>query len=279
MVRLILEGGGMRGTYTAGVLDCFLDNNIEIDDIVGVSAGICTGINYVSKQKYRSLKINTKYLDHGRYVGIKNLLATGSIFNMELLFKRIPDELEPFDYKTYNNSGKRVVSVATSCRTGEAVYFDVSDLKRGSLEKIQASASIPLLARPVEIDGELYYDGGVSDSIPIEWSIKNGADWNIIILTRPSGYRKEEKEDSGITDKVLKKYPAIAKAYSKRTKVYNASLELCEKEAAAGRAIIIAPSDTEGVSRLTKDRVKLVRLYKRGYSDAEKMIGKIKEFI
>ena len=279
MVRLILEGGGMRGTYMAGVLDCFLDNNIEINDIVGVSAGICTGISYVSKQKHRSLKINTKYLDHGRYVGIKNLLATGSIFNMDLLFKRIPDELEPFDYKTYNNSEKRVVSVATSCQSGEAVYFDVSKLTRGNLEKIQASASIPLLAIPVEIDGQLYYDGGVSDSIPIEWSIKNGADRNIIVLTRPSGYRKEEKEDLGITDKVLKKYPAIAKTYSNRTKVYNESLELCEKEASSGRAIIIAPSDTEGVSRLTKDRVKLVKLYKRGYSDAEKMIDRIKEFI
>lgn len=279
MVRLILEGGGMRGTYTAGVLDCFLDNNIEIDDIVGVSAGICTGISYVSKQKFRSLSVNTKYLDHGRYVGIRNLFSTGSIFNMNLLFKSIPDELEPFDYKTYNNSGKRVTSVATSCETGKAEYFDVSKLTRGNLEKIQASASIPLLAKPVEIDGKMYWDGGVADSIPIEWSIKNGADKNIIVLTRPLGYRKEVKPHSPVTDKVLRKYPEIAKTYAKRDEEYNASLELCEAEAAAGRAIIIAPSDTEGVSRLTKDRVKLVKLYKRGYSDAEKMIDKIKEFI
>ncbi len=279
MVRLILEGGGMRGTYTAGVLDCFLDNDIEINNIVGVSAGICTGINYVSKQKLRSLNVNTKYLDHGQYVGMRNLLTTGSIFNMELLFKRIPDQLEPFDYKTYNNSGKRVTSVATSCETGKAEYFDVSNIKRGSLEKIQASASIPLLAKPVEVDGKMYYDGGVADSIPIEWSIKNGADKNVIVLTRPLGYRKEVKDHSSVADKVMRKYPAIAKAYAKRDEVYNASLELCEAEVAAGRAIIIAPSDTEGVSRLTKDRVKLIKLYKRGYSDTEKLIDKIKEFI
>ncbi len=279
MVRLILEGGGMRGIYTAGVLDCFLDNGIEINDIVGVSAGICTGINYVSKQKHRSLNINTKYLDHGQYVGIKNLLTTGSIFNMELLFKRIPEELEPFDYKTYNSSGKRVISVATSCETGKAEYFDVSNIKRGSLEKIQASASIPLLAKPVEIDEKEYYDGGVADSIPIEWSLKNGADKNVIVLTRPLGYRKEIKGRSAITRRVMKKYPEIVKAYEKRNEGYNASLDLCDAEEAAGRAIIIAPSDTEGVSRLTKDREKLVRLYKRGYGDTEKLIDKIKEFI
>ena len=279
MVRLILEGGGMRGMYTAGVLDCFLDNNIEIDNIVGVSAGICTGISYVSKQKRRSFCVNTKYLDRGRYVGIRNLIATGSIFNMDLLFKSIPDELEPFDYKTYNSSAKNVVAVATSCETGKAEYFDISKLMRGRLEKIQASASIPLLAKAVEVDGKYYYDGGVSDSIPIAWSIKNGADKNIIVLTRPLGYRKKEKDISGFARKIMKKYPQIAKTYAKRDAEYNASLELCEAEAAAGRALIIAPTDTEDVSRLTKDRVKLVKLYNRGYSDAQKQLDKIKEFI
>lgn len=269
----------MRGNYTAGVLDCFLDNGIYINDVVGVSAGTCNAINYVSRQKKRSLSINTKYLDHGRYVGVRNLLTKGSIFNFELLFSRVPDELDPFDYKTYNASGVNVISVVTACDSGKAEYMDISRLTRGKPEKIQASASLPLLAHPVEIDGRDYLDGGIADSIPIEWSMRNGADKNIVVLTQPIGYHKEVSSVVNLVKAGLKKYPNIGETLAHRHENYNSSLEICKREEAAGRAIVIAPTDSEGVSRLTKDRNKIVRLYNRGYSDAQAKLEQIREFI
>lgn len=276
---LILEGGGMRGTYTAGVLDFFMDNDIYFSDIYGVSAGACHGCSYVSKQRGRSFEIFEKFINDDRYCSVRSLRKTGDLFGAEMLYDLIPNKYMPYDYETADNYEGRFYAVVTHCVTGRPVYFQISD-SRKDLTKIRASASLPLLSRNVTIDGEDYLDGGVADSIPIQRSIDSGNAKNVIILTREPGYAKmKSKSDFLIKMKYRKSAPGLVEAQYNRHITYNRALALAEAEEKAGRAFIIRPSIKPEVGRIEKNIEKLRELYDLGYKDASRQFEALKSFL
>ncbi|WGX76605.1 patatin family protein [Paraclostridium bifermentans] len=191
-IGLILEGGGMRGIYTAGVLDFFIEKNIEVDITIGVSAGSCHASSYLSKQYKRAYNATVDYINDKRYLSFSNLIKTGSIFGMDFMFNKIPNELNIYDYDTFAKSKSKFVVVATNCETGSPEYFELKDLKK-EIIYMQASCSIPMFANIVEIDDFKLVDGGVSDSIPIEYSLNQGYKNNIVVLTRDITYKKTNK--------------------------------------------------------------------------------------
>ena len=277
-VGLILEGGGMRGIYTAGVLDFFIDKNIEVDLVVGVSAGGCHAASYLSKQYKRAYHTNVDYVNDKEYLSFRNLIKTGSIFGMDLMFNKIPNELYLYDYDTFNKSKSKFTVVTTNCETGQAEYFTLTDMKR-DIMYLQASCSIPMFANIVEVDGYKLVDGGVADSIPIEYALKEGCKKNIIILTRDKTYRKSKVKFSSFVKRKYKKYPKLIESIENRHLNYNKSLDLVKYLEEKGDAFVIRPKSPVKVSQIEKDVDKLTKLYNDGYNDAKESYEKIMEFI
>lgn len=277
-IGLILEGGGMRGIYTAGVLDFFIEKNIEVDVVIGVSAGVCHGASYVSKQYKRAYNTNIDYIDKKEYLSFRNFIKTGSIFGMDFMFQKIPNELNLYDYDTFKNSKTKFISVATNCDSGEAEYFHLKDLKKDTIY-MQASCSIPVLANIVNIDGYKLLDGGVTDSIPIEYAMKEGCEKVIVVLTRDETYKKSKQKFIPIIKLLYKKYPNLIKAIENRHNNYNNSLsivnDLCKKD----KALTIRPKNPVKVSQVEKDKNKLTSLYEEGYNDAKELYDDIINFI
>ena len=266
---LVLEGGGMRGMYTAGVLDCFMDNDIYFEDNYGVSAGACQLANYISKQPGRAQRITMNYIDDERYFGMKSLLKTGDLFGVEMCYDTIPNELDLYDYDTADAFPGKAWAVATDMETGKAAYLPMKDMRK-DIQAVRASASLPLVSRNVEIDGRLYLDGGMADSIPIRQSVKNGNKKNVIVLTRPGDYRKKPQTKANKSLMLAKyyKYPNLRKTMSRRSMVYNRTLELIEKAEAAGKVFVLRPERLISIDRIETDRRKLKILYLQGYHDA-----------
>ena len=269
---LILEGGAMRGVYTCGVIDCFLEYNIEFSSLYGVSAGAGHACSYLSKQKGRAFHASTDYLKGYNYSGLKTFLKTGSLFNMDLIYDKIPNELLYFDNEAFCRSKTKFYAVVTNCETGNPEYIRVTDYF-SQPEVIRASGSLPIIAPAVEIKGKKYYDGGVSDSIPVAKSISDGNVKNVAVLTRDKNYRKSpEHIPSFFRHKFSRKYPELLKAMDKRHIIYNKSLELIEKEEQAGRLIVIRPKKPVEVKRADTNIEKLKALYNDGYNDAKEVI-------
>lgn len=277
-IGLILEGGGMRGIYTAGVLDFFIDKNIEVDLVVGVSAGGCHAASYLSKQYKRAYHTNVDYVNDKEYLSFRNLIKTGSIFGMDLMFNKIPNELYLYDHDAFSKSKSKFTVVTTNCETGQAEYFTLTDMKR-DIMYLQASCSIPMFANIVEIDGYKLVDGGVADSIPIEYAIKEGCKKNIVILTRDKTYRKNKVKFSSLIRRKYKKYPNLVKSIENRHLNYNKSLDLVKELEDKGDALVIRPKSPVKVSQIEKDVDKLTKLYNDGYNDAKESYEKIMEFI
>lgn len=277
-IGLILEGGGMRGIYTAGVLDFFIDKNIEVDLVVGVSAGGCHAASYLSKQYKRAYHTNIDYLDNKEYISFRNLIKTGSIFGMDLMFNKIPNELYLYDHDAFSKSKSKFTVVTTNCETGKAEYITLTDMKK-DIMYLQASCSIPMFANIVEIDGYKLVDGGVADSIPIEYAIKEGCKKNIVILTRDKTYRKNKVKFSSLIRRKYKKYPNLVKSIENRHLNYNKSLDLVKELEDKGDALVIRPKSPVKVSQIEKDVDKLTKLYNEGYNDAKESYEKIIEFI
>lgn len=277
-IGLILEGGGMRGIYTAGVLDFFIDKNIEVDLVVGVSAGGCHAASYLSKQYKRAYHTNIDYLDNKEYISFRNLIKTGSIFGMDLMFNKIPNELYLYDHDAFSKSKSKFTVVTTNCETGKAEYITLTDMKK-DIMYLQASCSIPMFANIVEIDGYKLVDGGVADSIPIEYAIKEGCNKNIVILTRDKTYRKNKVKFSSLIRRKYKKYPNLVKSIENRHLNYNKSLDLVKELEDKGDALVIRPKSPVKVSQIEKDVDKLTKLYNEGYNDAKESYEKIIEFI
>ena len=275
---LALAGGGMRGIYTAGVLDFFIDKNIEVDLVVGVSAGGCHAASYLSKQYKRAYHTNVDYVNDKEYLSFRNLIKTGSIFGMDLMFNKIPNELYLYDYDTFNKSKSKFTVVTTNCETGQAEYFTLTDMKR-DIMYLQASCSIPMFANIVEVDGYKLVDGGVADSIPIEYALKEGCKKNIIILTRDKTYRKSKVKFSSFVKRKYKKYPKLIESIENRHLNYNKSLDLVKYLEEKGDAFVIRPKSPVKVSQIEKDVDKLTKLYNDGYNDAKESYEKIMEFI
>lgn len=274
-MNLVLEGGGMRGLYTSGVLDFFLDRNLHFGYVVGVSAGACQATSYISRQKGRSKTTNTAFLDNWRYMGLRSFIFTGSYFGMKFLFDDIPNRLVPFDYDTFFNSPIQLDIGTTDCRTGTARYFDKSDLDK-QCTVLRASCSLPLISPIVNFKDAPLLDGGIADPIPVRRALQHGSEKVVVILTQNHGYRK--KPISNFEQTLLKiayrKYPALIETVLKRHEHYNETLELLDTLENEGKAIIIRPTTPLEVDRYEKNPAKLLALYQRGYQDAEAIYAK-----
>ena len=275
---LVVEGGGMRGVYTAGVLDYFMEKNLYFDDCYGVSAGACHISSYVSKQIGRSMKVTLDYINDKRYCSVNSLIKTGDMFGVEMLYDLIPNKLELYDYDTFNKFKGNFYSVVTNCKTGKAEYMKIKDMKKDIIA-VRASSSLPLLSRIVEINGKEYLDGGITDSIPIKKSIKDGHKKNVVILTRDKTYRKSKPKFLSFFKLKYKKYPNLVKAIENRYKMYNETLDFIEEEKAKNKVFIIQPKLPVKISRIEKDKDKLKALYNQGYEDAKELYEDLMKFL
>lgn len=275
---LVVEGGGMRGVYTAGVLDYFMEKNLYFDDCYGVSAGACHISSYVSKQIGRSIKVTLDYINDKRYCSVNSLIKTGDMFGVEMLYDLIPNKLELYDYDTFNKFKGNFYSVVTNCKTGKAEYIKIKDMKKDIIA-VRASSSLPLLSRIVEINGKEYLDGGITDSIPIKKSIKDGHKKNVVILTRDKTYRKSKPKFLSFFKLKYKKYPNLVKAIENRYKMYNETLDFLEEEKAKNEVFIIQPKLPVKISRIEKDKDKLKALYNQGYEYAKELYEDLMKFL
>ena len=264
---LVLEGGGMKGVYTAGVLDFFLDKGIEFSSVYGVSAGACHMCSYLSKQRGRALAVNTDYLGQKNYCSLYSLLTTGDIFNADMCYRLIPDYLNPYDHDAFEKYQGKAYSVVTNIETGRAEYLRIRDLRKDII-KIRASASLPMVSRNVEIDGKLYLDGGISDAIPLQKSIVDGNHKNVVIMTKEMGYVRKPSSMLGVIRARYFKYPKVHELMQERHINYNRQLSFIERQVTRGQAFVIRPKKAGDVGRLEKDPEKLRKLYQEGYEDA-----------
>lgn len=275
---LILEGGGMRGLYTAGVLDYFLDLGMEFQEVYGVSAGICNACSYLSKQRGRSLRVNTEYLEDPRYCGMESFLKTGDLFGADMLYDVIPNELDPYDYEIFEKYPGRAYAVVTNCETGQAEYMRLREMHEDILA-VRASSSLPMVSRMVEIEGNYYLDGGISDSIPLIQSMKNGNQKNVIVLTRDPSYRKTPSKTMAAFRVRYHNYPRLIQQMEHRHIRYNKTLELIRKGQEAGRVFVIQPQKPVEIGRIEKDKEKLEALYHVGYEDARESYESLMDFL
>ena len=275
---LVLEGGGMRGVYTAGVLDFFIDKDIYFENTYGVSAGICHACSYLAKQRDRAYRVNVDYLDDKRYASFYSLVTTGDYFGVKMVYEDIPNKLYPFDKKTFEEYEGNLYSVVTNMKTGEAEYIKLKDMDKDIIY-VRASSSLPLLSRIVKVDGKEYLDGGIADSIPIEKARKDGNEKNVVVLTQPNGYRKEKNKLLPVMKIKYKKYPNFINSMANRHINYNNSLDKIKEEEEKGNVFVIRPSKSLDITRLEKNKDKLEALYNLGYNDAKKAYNKLLNFI
>lgn len=265
---LVLEGGGMRGVFTCGVLDSFMDRGIRFPYTIGVSAGACNGLSYMSRQRGRAKYSNIDLLEKYNYIGLKYLLKKRNIMDFDLLFQEFPEHILPYDYDTYFRSTERYVMVTTNCQTGEANYFEEKRSKERVIEVVRASSSLPFVCPIAYVDEIPMLDGGIVDSIPLLHARQDGYINNVVVLTRNRGYRKEAK-DIKVPSFIYPKYPKVREALSRRCRVYNEQLELVERMEDAGEIIVIRPQKPVVVDRIERDTKKLTELYEEGYACAE----------
>lgn len=275
---LVLEGGGMKGVYTAGVLDFFLDKGLEFKNVYGVSAGACTMSSFISKQRGRARDTFVDYLGEDFYMGFKSLLTTGDIFNVNMSYDLVPRYLNPFDYETFSKFEGNVYAVVTNIETGKAEYAKLTDMKKG-IEYVRASSSLPLVSRNVKIDGKLYLDGGIADSIPIKKSMDDGNVKNVVIMTKPVGYRREPESNLPLIRLRYLKYPKVYELMKERHISYNKTLDYLEKASKEGRLFLIRPLEDTKIGRLEKDKDKLNALYEAGYKDASDCYESLMEYL
>lgn len=264
---LVLEGGGMRGIFTCGVLDYFIDNNITFPYVVGVSAGACNGLSYISKQRGRGRYSNIEMLEKYNYIGWKHFVRNRNIMDFNLLFHELPERIYPYDYETYFSSPTVFEMVTTNCLTGEAEYHEEKKDKKRLLDIARASSSLPLICPVAYVDNIPMLDGGLTDSIPVKRAMEKGYQKNIVVLTRNRGYRKEKK-DMKIPSFIYRKHPAVRDALSQRNALYNEQLDLVEKLEDEGTITVIRPVNPIEVDRLEKDTTKLIALYEEGFQCA-----------
>ena len=262
---LVLEGGGMRGVFTSGVLDAFMKHQLYFRYVVAVSAGACNGLSYASHQPRRARLSNIDMLVKYDYLSLKHLIRQGCIFDPELLYDRFPNELIPYDYDTYFSNDMTFEMVVTNCLTGRAEYLEEHEGNRQRLLDIcRASSSLPYVSKIIDVDGSLYLDGGIVDSIPVMRAIETGHERNVLVLTRNRGYRKTGR-DLKIPPFIYRRYPRLRVVLSRRIKEYNRQLEMVEQMEARGEVLCIRPERPLEVDRIEKDPVKLEALYEEGF--------------
>lgn len=266
---LVLEGGGLRGVFTCGVLDCFMERGIRFPFAVGVSAGACNGLSYMSGQKGRAKASNIDLMDKHHYVGFRYLLTQGCIMDFKLLFEDFPQRIIPYDYDAYFSNPDRFVMVTTNCLTGQAEYFEEKSSPDRVMDIVRASSSLPFVTRISYVDGVPMLDGGIADSIPVEYARSQGYERQVVVLTRNRGYRKSESPNP-LINLFYRRYPLLRAAISQRNRVYNRTMDLIERLEDEGRITVIRPLKPVNVGRMEKDTDKLRALYNEGYALASK---------
>lgn len=276
---LVMEGGAMRGMFTAGILDVFMENAIEFDGAIGTSAGAVFGCNYKSRQIGRTIRYNKKYCKDKRYVSFRSLLKTGNLYGVEFAYHLLPEKLDPFDNDAFMNNPMEFYVVCTDAETGKAVYHKCESGSGEDLEWMRASASMPLVSEIVEI-GDIYLsDGGVADSIPIEYFKSIGYNKNVIILTQPLGYEKKKNKLLLFARIVLRKYPKLIEAMEKRHEVYNKTTKLIEEMERSGEALVIRPKEKLKIGHIEHNPDILERVYQIGRKTGEEKLQEVKKFI
>lgn len=276
-IGLVLEGGAMRGMYTAGVLDTFLDADVKIDGIIGVSAGVLFGVNYLSKQKGRVIRYNKRFINDKRYMGFWSLITTGNIINKEFSFYEVPQKLDVFDNETFKKSETEFYATITNMETGKAEYIKLEDLF-AQMEVLRATSAMPYVSKIVELDSGKYLDGGISDSIPVEKCKELGYDKIIVVLTRPLDYRKKKPKEF-FAKTFYRKYPNFAKTLNNRYKMYNETVEKIIDMENKKEIFVIRPSRLVNVKRIEKNPEKLQEMYDLGIQDSKNILDKLTEYI
>lgn len=271
---LVLEGGGLRGVFTCGVLDCFMDKGIRFPFTVGVSAGACNGLSYMSGQRGRAKSSNIDLMDKHHYVGFKYLLTQGCIMDYKLLFEDFPKKIIPYDYEAYFANTDRFVMVTTNCLTGKAEYLEEKSDSKRVMDIVRASSSLPYVTKITYVDGVPMLDGGIADSIPVEYAKSQGYERMVVILTRNKGYRKNEKQ-LPVPKVIYRKYPELRKTLASRNAQYNRTMEMIERLEEEGSLTVIRPVLPIEVDRMEKDTDKLRALYQEGYELAESFLASL----
>lgn len=276
---LVLEGGGMRGLFTAGVMDEMMENDIPFEGIVGVSAGATFGCNYKSKQPGRILRYNVRFKDEPRYMGLRSFLKTGDWVGAEFAYHILPMELDPVDLDAYNNNPMEFHVVCTDADTGEAVYRQLPIMDDHEIDWIRASASLPMVSRPVELDNRRLLDGGMADSIPLEYFQKQGFERNVVVLTQPKGFKKSRQKGMALCKLFLRGLPKIVDALSNRHLMYNRELDYIDEQERLGNTLLIYPEDELPIGRIEQDEAKMRNVYQMGRDAAKARMEEIKKFL
>lgn len=261
---LVLEGGGMRGVFTSGVLDAFMKHDLYFNYVVAVSAGACNGMSYMSRQPRRARVSNIDYLARYDYIGLRHLVTQGCIFDTKLLYDKFPNKYIPFDFDTFFNNPGTFEMVTTNCLTGRAMYLQEKHDRQRALDAVRASSSLPYVSKIVTVDGIPMLDGGIVDSIPVMRAMETGYGKNVVVLTRNKGYRTSG-HDYKIPRFIYKNYPRLRVVLSHRLQAYNRQLDLIDKLEDSGQIVCIRPERPMEVTRMEKDTTKLERLYEEGF--------------
>lgn len=276
---LVLEGGAMRGIFTAGVTDIMMENGIDFDGVIGVSAGAAFGCNYKSKQNGRAIRYNLKFCNDKRFCSVQSLIKTGDMFGAEFCYHELPSKHDIFDTKTFEENPQEFYVVCTDVITGKPVYKRLDKAEYNDLEWIRASASMPLASRIVEIDGYKLLDGGISDSIPLAYFQKIGYEKCVVILTQPKGYIKTPSKSIYAAKLMLRKYPELIKTLENRPEVYNKQVKYIRNEEKKGNVFVIAPEEKLPVNRVEHDADKLCAVYEIGRKIGKKRLNDLKAFL
>ncbi len=278
---LIVEGGGMKCAYSAGVLDGFLDGGISFDYCIGVSAGAANAVSFLAGQRERNLRFYTEYSKSPKYFGIISFIFTGNLFGLDYIYGELSAEggKDPVDYDALMNNPCVFECPATAVEDGRPKYFSKTDMAPDDFTIIKATCAIPVASKPVEIDGHFYYDGGVSDSIPIFRAEDVGCDRFVVLLSKPRGFVMTPQSHKGVYDRWLKQHPAVIRAIDHRHEIYNAQLRQIAEHEAAGRAMIFYIPDVEDMSTYSTDPKIAMMLYKSGLYDCTQKMDEIKEFL
>ena len=276
---LVLEGGAMRGLFSAGIIDVLMENDVQFDGIVGVSAGAAFGCNMKSRQAGRAIRYNTKYAKDWRYCSLRSLITTGDIFGGEFCYHYLPKHLDIFDNEAFNQNPMEFFAVCTDVETGEPIYKRLMKADDECYEWIRASASMPLASKIVNINGQKVLDGGISDSIPLKFMQQQGYEKNIVVTTQPAGYVKEKNSFLPLMRLQLRRYPRFLDAVANRHEMYNAQLEYIAEQERQGKTLVLRPESALTIGHITHDADKMWETYNIGRALAEKRLEEIKEYV
>lgn len=275
---LVLEGGAMRGLWTAGVTDVMMEHDVHPDALIGVSAGAAFGCNYKSRQIGRAIRYNTRFANDSRYSGVKSLLTSGDYFNAHFGYHVVPYKYDIFDTAIFEQNPMTFTIVCTDVETGQAVYHDMTHVDYDELEWLRASASMPLASKVVHVQGRKLLDGGVSDSIPLEYFEQQGIRRNVVILTQPIGYQKEHNKLMPLMRLSLRKYPNFLRALDERHLMYNRQLEYVAEAERQGRCLVIRPEEKIPIGHISHDADQMRLVYEIGRKAGERYIDRIRDF-